>query len=84
MTRTGLPVRTKGEYSSTMISRAFGVAGADDHPVGLQEILDRRPFLQELGVRHHREGVAGHGGDHLRAPAGAVPTGTVDLLTMTL
>ena len=31
------------------------VVGADDHPVRPHEILDRRAFLQELGVRCNRE-----------------------------
>ena len=31
------------------------VVGADDDAVGLHEVLDRRAFLQELGVRDHVE-----------------------------
>ena len=84
MTRTGLPVRTKGAYSSTMISRARGVVGADDHAVRLQEVLDRGPFLQELRVRDHREGMAASPPRRPRCTRRVVPTGTVDLLTMTL
>ena len=49
------------------------VVGADDHPVRLQEVVDRRPLLQELGVRDHRERVAGERADRPRAPAPRSP-----------
>ena len=29
------------------------VAAADDYPIGVQEVIDRRAFAQELGVRDH-------------------------------
>ena len=65
------------------------VLRSDDDPIGSHEILDRRPFLQELGVRHDRVR------DRHVAPCkllarwraltmSAVPTGTVLLSTTTL
>ena len=41
-----------------MIASTLRVVGADDHAVGLQEVVDRRALLQELGVRDHGERVA--------------------------
>ena len=68
---------------------AFGalVAGAEDDAVGLLEVVDRRSFLQELGIRDDRElDFAAAFRQRLadrfstRSP---VPTGTVLLSTMT-
>ena len=50
ITRNGRSVRRNGAYSSCSTSRDFGPADADDHAVGLDEVVDRRPFLEELGV----------------------------------
>ena len=33
--------------------------GADHHPVGLHEIVDRHPFLEELGIAGHVDVAAG-------------------------
>ena len=52
--------------------------GADDHPVGVQEVVHRSALTQELRVRHHGHVVALQHGARRRA---AEPTGTVDLLT---
>ena len=65
--------------------RAGGLAiGADDDAVGAHEILDRRAFAQEFGVRGDVE--AASGGcirGRISATWRPVPTGTVDLVTTT-
>ncbi len=59
----------------------LGVVGADDHAVGLHEVVDGRPFLEELGVVRHAA-VAGPVSWRSRAATAAlVPTGTVLLST---
>ena len=64
------------------------VVGADDDAVGPHEVLDRRAFLQELRVRDHGEVDAALALLSSSAIASrtlsAVPTGTVDLVTITL
>src|SRR6266568_2615646 len=51
---------------------AYFVIPADDHAVGLHEVLDRRPFLEKLGVGAHVERRAGPlrdlGADLFRRP----------------
>ena len=60
MTRIGLPVRTNGLVQlAACTASAFGVVGADDHAVGLQEVVDGGALLQELRVRDDRERVLG-------------------------
>ena len=59
----------------------FRASHADDDAVGLHEVVDRGPFLQELGVAGH---VARRGRSAPRAGAAIfalVPTGTVLLMT---
>ena len=65
------------------------VVGADDDAVRPHEVVDRRAFLQELRVRHDGEVDARRRA--LRSSSAiaartlsAVPTGTVDLSTITL
>ena len=48
-------LRVKGSYSARISSVRARIVGADDDPVGLHEVLDRRAFLQEFGVRDHVE-----------------------------
>ena len=60
------------------------VLGADDDPVGMLEVGDRRAFAQELGVgrdRDVRSRPPRAGSASIRSP---VPTGTVDLVTTTV
>jgi hypothetical protein len=47
-------LRMKGAYSAHQQDGAL-VVGAHDDAVGAHEVLDRRTFLQELGVGHHGE-----------------------------
>ena len=53
MTRNGRSVRRNGAYSSRSTSADLRPAHADDDAVGLHEVVDRRPFLEELGVAGH-------------------------------
>ena len=39
--------------------RGLGIVGADHHPVGPEEVVDRGSFLQKLRVRHHAHRVLG-------------------------
>ncbi len=60
--------------------RHFVPPHAHDHAVGLHEVVDRRPFLEELGVAGH---VAIAAGEFLQPGVirALVPTGTVLLVT---
>ena len=69
--------------------RSRALVGADDDAVGPHEVVDRRAFLEELGVRDDVERDVGAArGERLRRSRArtlsAVPTGTVDLSTTTL
>ena len=55
MTRNGLSVRRNGAYSSRSTLADLRPAHADDHAVGLHEVVDRRAFLEELGIAGHVE-----------------------------
>ena len=84
MTRIGLPGAHEGLVELAHDRLDLRVVGADDDAVGLQEVVDRRAFLQELGVRDDRERVLREARDRPLAPWPPCPTGTVDLVTMTL
>ena len=75
-------VRTRG--ARARVERLDRVAGpvavvADDDAVGLQEVLDRRALLEELGAGDVAEALALLGEDALMLSP--VPTGTVDFIT---
>jgi len=63
------------------------VVGAHHDAVRPHEVLKCGPFLEELGVRYHREGRVHAAPAELFRKRGAhlvrVPTGTVDLFTIT-
>ncbi len=59
MTRIGLAGAHEGLVELAHDRLDLGVVRADHHPVGLEEVVDRRAFLQELGVGHHGERVRG-------------------------
>ncbi len=68
ITRMGLPVRTKGSYSLRMTASTVRVVGPDHDAVRLEEVVDGRPFLQELGVRDDRERVLRERRHHVPDP----------------
>ena len=65
------------------LARALAV-GADQHAVGVREVLDGRALAQELGIG--ADGEVGIGAQRLRrrSISRLVPTGTVDLVVMTV
>ena len=60
------------------------VLGADDHPVGPLEVVDRRAFAQELRVGDDGELGVGPRSRMIASISSPVPTGTVDLVTTTV
>jgi hypothetical protein len=66
-----------------MTSPSRGRLDADDHPVGAHEVVDRRAFAQELGVRGDVESASGAGRAMTSPTLRLVPTGTVDFVTTT-
>jgi hypothetical protein len=54
ITMIGAPVRVNGLCSCHHQLGRLRVFGADDHTVGLHEVVDRRALLQELGVADDR------------------------------
>ena len=66
-----------------MSFRARSEFGADDHAVGLEEVVERRAFLEELGVGDDVELCLVTSAIASRTWS-AVPTGTVLLSTTTV
>ena len=81
MTRNGRSVRRNGAYSSRSTSADLRPADADDDAVGLHEVVDGRPFLEELRVAGHVQRDAGRARPGARPRSRLVPTGTVLLMT---
>ena len=73
MTRIGLPGAHEGLVQLPHDRFDLGVVGADHHAVGLQEVVDRRALLEELGVRDDGEGLAGDARHDLCARARPCP-----------
>ena len=81
MTRNGFSVRRNGAYSSCSTSPTSCAAHADHDAVGLHEVVDRRAFLEELGIAGHVAVAAGVLLAAARRSCAFVPTGTVLLVT---
>ncbi len=80
-----MSVRTSGapsgSYSSTTASSAQSPSSADHDAVGMQEVLDGRALLQELGAGHVAEARPCRARRRSAGSSAPVPHGTVDFIT---
>jgi len=76
-------VRVNGAYSARSVSMARLSSAPTTTRSVLHEVVERVAFLEELGVRSDRELLAGVLADDRFRSCQPVPTGTVDLVTMT-
>ena len=65
MTRIGLPVRTKGSYSSRMSASTCGSSVPITTRSGFRKSSTAAPSFRNSGFETHRERVRGQARDHL-------------------
>ena len=82
MKMIGLPVRTNGAYSSRHHGARVVRLDPQHDAIRLEEIIDRRAFLEKLRIAAQVERLARVRGT-AAATLAAVPTGTVDFVTTT-